>query len=73
MKKTYSFKCNKYRRFRNPKISYIFDKTLVFSISWEKCGSMNEKIFKGEKSIDILKIVGLIKNLEEHQMNIQLF
>ena len=29
MKNNYRIKCNKYRRFKNPKIPYIFDETLT--------------------------------------------
>ena len=31
MKKICCVKCNKYRKFKNPKISCLFDKTLVLS------------------------------------------
>ena len=55
MKKIYCIKCNKYRKFKNPKISYISD------IICDKCGSNDEKLFKEEKSIQILTILGLIK------------
>ena len=30
--------CNKYRKFKNPKISYISDKTFLYIIC-DKCGS----------------------------------
>ena len=43
MKKPYYIKYNKYGKFRNPKISYIFDKTLVLSINCDKCHSKDEK------------------------------
>ena len=46
MKKIYSIKCNKYRKFRRPKIYYIINKALVFSMICDKCGSIYEKIFK---------------------------
>ena len=55
MKKIYCIKCNKYIKFKNPKISYIFD------IICDKCGSNDEKLFKEEKSIQILTILVLIK------------
>ena len=32
MKKIHCVSCNKYRKFKSPKFSYIFDKTLVLSI-----------------------------------------
>ena len=59
---------NKYRKLKNPKISYIFDKTIVPSIICKTCGKNNEKIFK--ESIQTLKIIGLIKGMEEYQINI---
>ena len=49
------------------KISYIFDKTLFLFSTCNKCGRKNEKIFKEEESIEILKILGLIANIEEYQ------
>ena len=62
MKKIYSVICGKYRKFKNPKISYIFELT-VFSIICSKCKNEDEKILKEEESIKILKILGLIKNI----------
>ena len=55
--------CNKYRKFKKAKISYIFKKTLSLSIVYSKCGHEYEKIFKEEESIEILKILGLIENI----------
>ena len=43
MKKTYCVVCGKYRKFKNPKKSYIFEKTLVLSIVCSKCNNVNEK------------------------------
>ena len=57
MKKTYCVICGKYRKFRNPKI-YIFEKTFL-SIICSKCGTEDEKIFKVEDSIEVLKILGI--------------
>ena len=65
MKKIYCIKCNKYSSLKNPNISYIFDKTLVLSIICDKCSSEEENIFKEEESIEILKILGLINNMNE--------
>ena len=62
MKKLYCVICGKYRKFENPKISYIVEKTLVLSIISSKCKNKNRKIFK-EESIEILKILGLIENI----------
>ena len=63
MKKLYCVICGKYRKFEKPKISYLLEKTLVLSIICRKCQSEDEKIFKKEDSIDILKILGLIENI----------
>ena len=46
MKKIYCIKCNK--------------DTLSLSFICHNCGSYDEKIFKVEESIEILKILGLI-------------
>ena len=67
MKKLYCVICSKYRKFEKPKISYLLEKTLVLSIICSKCKNEDEKIFKEEESIEILKILGLINNIEEYQ------
>ena len=41
-KNIYCSVCSKYRKFKKPKISYIFEKILVLF----QCGIKNEKIFK---------------------------
>ena len=46
MKKLYCVICGKYRKFKKPKISYIFEKALVLSIICSKCKNKDEKIFK---------------------------
>ena len=38
-------------------ISYILENTLVTSIIWSKCINEEEKIFKEEESIEILKFL----------------
>ena len=43
----------------------IFNKTLVPSLIFDKCGSNDNKIFKEEESIKILKISGLTNNIKE--------
>ena len=58
-------KCNKYRKLERPNISYILDKILVFSIIFDKCGNNNEKLFKEEESIEIIKSFGLINNMND--------
>ena len=44
-------------------------KHCFFSIICDKCGSMNEKLFKEEESTEISKILGLIENIEGYQTN----
>ena len=57
MKKLYCFICGKNRKFEKPKIPYLLEKALVISIICSKCKNKDEKIFKGEKPIEILKIL----------------
>ena len=63
MKQLYCVICSKYRKLEKPKISYLLEKTLVLSIICSKCKNEDEKIFKEEESIEILKILGLISNI----------
>ena len=71
MKEMYCIVCGKHIKFENPKISYIFEKTLVLSITCINCGSKDEKIFKKEEWIKILKILALISSIiEQYQKNI---
>ena len=63
MTKIYCVICDKYRKFKNPKILYVFEKTLVLSIICRKCKNDDEKIFTEEQSIEILTILGLVKIL----------
>ena len=46
-----------------------FDKTLVFLIISDKCGSKDEEVFKKRDNWDI-KIFGSIKHVEECQVNL---
>ena len=66
MKKIYCAGCGKYKKFKNIEVSYIFEKTSVLSIICSKCGSKDEKMFKEEESIKILKILGLINKIEQY-------
>ena len=59
--------CGKSRKFEKLKISYLLEKTLALSIICSKCKNEDEKIFKEEESIAILKILGLINNIEKYQ------
>ena len=63
MIKIYYTKCKKYKEFKKPKISYTWDKTLLLSGIFNKCGSEAEKIFKKEESIEIFKILGFINGM----------
>ena len=54
----------KYRKFRNPKISYIFEITSVLSIIVSKCGNEIVKVFKEEESIKIIEILGILVLIE---------
>ena len=74
--------CNVRNKYRKSKILYIFQKTVfavdienlkcyIFkknscSIVYSKCGHEYEKMFK-EESIDVLRILGLINDVEEYQ------
>ena len=64
MKKLYCVDCGKYRKFAKPKMSCLLEKTLVLSIICSKSKNEDEKLFKEEKSIEILKVLGLIENIE---------
>ena len=55
MKKLYWVICGKYRKFEKPKVSYLQEKTLVLSIICGKCKNEDEKPFKVEESIEVLK------------------
>ena len=63
MKKLYCVICGNYRKFEKPKISYLLEKTLVLSVICSKCKNEDQKLFKEEESIEILKILALIKNI----------
>ena len=44
-------------------MSYIFERTLLLSITCSLYENEDKKIFKEEKSIEIFKISGLIKSI----------
>ena len=48
-------------------MSYLLEKTLVLSIICSKYKKEDEKIFKEEESIQILKIIGLNNYIEQYQ------
>ena len=43
--KNLSCKFNKYRKFKKPKISYIFDKTLALYVIWENCKNSDGELW----------------------------
>ena len=59
--------CNKYRNFKKSKILHIFKKTQSLSIVYSKWGHEYKSIFQEEESIEILKILSLIDNIEKYQ------
>ena len=63
MKKLYCVICGKYRKFEKPKIWYLLEKTLLLTITCSKCKDEDEKMFKEEDSVEVLKILGLIENI----------
>ena len=64
MKKLYCVICGMFIKFEKPKLSYLLEKTLVPSVICSKCKNEDQKIFKQEESIEILKIIGLIENIQ---------
>ena len=63
MKRLYCVICGTYKRFKNPKISYISENALGLSIICSKWENKDKKIFKEEKLVEILQILGLIENI----------
>ena len=62
--KLYCVICGKHRKFKNSKTSHIFKKTFItLFVICSKCKNKDEKVFKKEESIQILKILGLIENI----------
>ena len=51
MKKPCCVICGQYRKFGNPKTSYLLEKKLVLSITCSKCKNEDEKIFKEENQL----------------------
>ena len=62
MKKLYCITCSNYRKFENPNISHLLEKILALSIICSNCENEDEKLFKEDKTTEILKILGLIEN-----------
>ena len=51
MKKLNCAICDKYKKFKNRKISYIFLKALVLSIDCSKCNNEDEKYLKKKNQL----------------------
>ena len=54
---------------KNSKILYIAYKTLVLSITCDSCSGKEEKMIKEEELVEILKVLGSVRNIEEYQIN----
>ena len=63
MKKLYCVIWSKYKNLGNQKDHIFSKKTLVLPIICTKCKNEEEKIFKEEESIEILKFLGIIENI----------
>ena len=67
MRKILCIKSKKYKKIINPKLSYICYKTLLLSSVCNKCESEDEKIFVEQESIEMLKVLDLINNIEKYK------
>ena len=56
MKKICCVICGKYRKIKNPKMSYTFEKTLVLSVICSRCENEDERIRKEKDSKNKLNI-----------------
>ena len=57
MKKLSCIICGKYGKFKNPKISYIFKKILVFSIICSKCKMKMKKLLNKKNQLRYYKFL----------------
>ena len=64
VKKIYCVICGQYKKIEKPKLSYLLEKKLVLSISCSQCKKEDKNLFKEEEYIEILKILGLIENMQ---------
>ena len=67
MRKIICIKSKKYKKIINPKLSYICYKTLLLSNVCNKCESEDEKIFVEQESVEMLKVLDLINNIEKYK------
>ena len=65
--KSIALSAKKFKELKKLKISYIRYETLALSSICNDCGSEDEKIYTEEASIEMLKILGLINNIDEYQ------
>ena len=63
MKKNYCIICRKKKNVKILKYHIFSKKTLIFYFICGRCGSENEKTFKEKESIEIFKVLCLIKNI----------
>ena len=63
MRKLYCIICGKYRKVEKRKLSCFLGKTLVLSIICRQCKNDDQKLFKEEESIEILKNLSLIAKI----------
>ena len=63
-KKIYCAICGQYKKIDKRKLSYLLEKKLVLSISCSQCKKEDKNLFKEEEYIEILKILGLIENIQ---------
>ena len=63
MKIMYCVYYSKYRKFEKPKSSYLLEKTSLLSNICSKSKSEDEKLFKEEESVEILKFFVFFENI----------
>lgn len=65
--KIYCITCKNYRKFKNRKYTFSLSSFSNSSLYYfqQVCGSNNNAVFEKEESIETLKILGLINNINE--------
>ena len=69
MKKRYCINCNKYRKFKNPKLPYIFNETLILSFILVKCGSNNELVSPSRHTTSFQRRYGVVLTLKRRRVS----
>ena len=64
MNKLYCVICSQYRKVGKPKIFYVLERASALSIICRKGKNKDKQLFKEGESIEILKILGLIENIQ---------